>query len=65
MVVMSKDEKILVTQRSSKMNVFPNAWVLPGGHLEIGESLESGISREVYEEVGLKIDENDLKLFLM
>ena len=32
---------------------FGNAWVLPGGHLEIDETLESGIVREVKEETGI------------
>ena len=65
MVVMSADEKILVTQRSENMSVYPNAWVLPGGHLEPNESLEEGISREVYEETGLQVDPSSLNLFLI
>lgn len=38
------------------MNFFPGAWVFPGGHLEIGESLEEGAIREVEEETGIHID---------
>jgi 8-oxo-dGTP pyrophosphatase MutT (NUDIX family) len=37
--------------------LFPNAWVFPGGHLEVGENIETGALREVAEEAGIKIDE--------
>jgi len=37
------------------MRNFPNAWVLPGGHLDPGESLEYGVIREVFEETGISI----------
>jgi len=43
----------------------PNAWVLPGGHLEVHESFEHGICREIVEETGLVINENQPKMFLM
>ena len=29
-------------------------WLLPGGRMEMGESTEDGISRELYEELGFK-----------
>ena len=31
-------------------------WSLPGGSLELGETLEAAISREVYEETGLSVE---------
>jgi 8-oxo-dGTP pyrophosphatase MutT (NUDIX family) len=38
------------------MRKFPNAWVLPGGHIEPFESMETSVIREVEEETGIKID---------
>jgi 8-oxo-dGTP diphosphatase len=31
-------------------------WSLPGGGLEVGETLEAGVAREVAEETGLTVD---------
>jgi ADP-ribose pyrophosphatase YjhB (NUDIX family) len=31
-------------------------WSLPGGALEVGETLEAGVAREVLEETGLAVD---------
>lgn len=39
-----------------------NQWSLPGGSLEVGESLESCIIRETVEETGIQIKEADLHL---
>jgi len=35
------------------MRLAPNAWVAPGGHLDLGESLEEGVIREINEETGI------------
>jgi nucleoside triphosphatase len=37
------------------MRVFPNAWVMPGGHIESGETLEEALIREINEETGIEI----------
>jgi 8-oxo-dGTP pyrophosphatase MutT (NUDIX family) len=34
----------------------PRAWVLPGGHIDLGESLEQGVIRELLEETGIEIE---------
>ena len=44
-----------MTLRSDKMRVFPNSWVLPGGHIDLGETLEDGVVRELSEETGINI----------
>lgn len=40
MVVEDVDGKILLTKRSRKMRSTPGCWVLPGGHIDFGETLE-------------------------
>jgi len=37
------------------MLFFPKAWVMPGGGVEIGESLETSLMREIGEEVGINL----------
>lgn len=44
------------------MKIFPNAWVLPGGHIDNGESLEEGVVREILEETGIRIELSQLDL---
>ena len=41
------------------MRSFPHAWVIPGGHTDVGESLEAAAMRELFEETDIKIEERD------
>ena len=43
------------------MKIFPHAWVLPGGHVEHGETLEDAVIRELGEETGVKIETQNTK----
>jgi 8-oxo-dGTP diphosphatase len=49
-----ENRKILITQRSEKMNL-PLKWEFPGGKLEVNESYEEGLKREIKEELNLNI----------
>jgi len=54
--IFKEDKKILMIHRTDN-----NTWGIPGGSLELGESLEEAAKREVYEETNLKI--SHLQLF--
>lgn len=53
--IIVEEGKVLVTQRSVQM---PHAlkWEFPGGKVKLGESPEYCIKREIFEELGLKVD---------
>jgi len=48
--VILKNNKVLFCKKKNK-----NYYFLPGGHLEFGESIEEALSREIKEELGVKI----------
>ena len=49
-VVIREDGRILVIRRADN-----GTWEPPGGVLELTETLEDGVRREVYEETGIKV----------
>ena len=57
MIIFSKDGKLLMTKRQSG-RFFPDAWVMPGGHFDIGETMEECVLREVEEETGIHVKSN-------
>jgi len=46
----STKQKLLLTRR-----VDNGQWCLPGGHMELGESVTEACAREVWEETGLQV----------
>ena len=52
------DESILLVKRAAEPGA--GKWSIPGGSVEIGESLEVALKREVMEETGLDIEVGDL-----
>jgi mutator protein MutT len=52
--VIVADGKVLLVKR--KYEPLKGHWSLPGGMVEIGETLESALSREMLEETGLRVD---------
>lgn len=51
-------ERVLLVQRGHEPS--KGKWSLPGGILELGESLSEGVAREVLEETGLVVETVEL-----
>jgi 8-oxo-dGTP diphosphatase len=47
--------RIIITQRSESMRL-PLKWEFPGGKIEINESAEECIHREIFEELNIQIN---------
>jgi len=52
--VIVQDGKVLIVKR--KYDPLAGQWSLPGGGVELGETLEDSIVREMLEETGLEIE---------
>lgn len=55
-IIAVEDGIILIERRFP-----PHGWALPGGFIEVGETVEAAVRREVMEETGLEL--SDLELF--
>lgn len=55
-LIFNKDGQLLLL-RGKK---FKGHYVIPGGHIEIGETMEEALRREVREETGLEIKEYEI-----
>lgn len=52
--VIIQDGRVVLIRR--KYEPLAGQWSLPGGALEIGETLEAGVAREMLEETGLEVE---------
>lgn len=57
--ILNSDGKYLISQRSASRTSFPLMWETVGGSVLKGETSLQGAIREVKEEVGIELDEND------
>lgn len=58
--LLRRQGKVLVGQRPASSSL-PNVWEFPGGKIEIGESPEQALQRELKEELGIDAEVGDLK----
>lgn len=59
-VVRNMDGQLLITRRSLDIK-FPGMWEFPGGAAKHGETLIEAVKREIYEEIGIEVDEKELE----
>ena len=57
-LIVNKEGKILLT----KSHKWFDKYTLPGGHIEVGETMKDAVIREVKEEVGLDVEVADMLL---
>jgi len=57
-VILDDDDRVLLTRRN--VQPFKDLWVMPGGKIGLGEPIMEALKREVYEEVGIEVEVQEL-----
>jgi len=57
-IIIEKDDKIVLIKRG--VEPFKDMVALPGGYMEVGETIENAVKREAKEETSLEIDLIDI-----
>ncbi len=61
--MINKDNQLLIQKRAASKKKHPNLWDYScAGHLSAGDSSISGAMREIEEELGIKVEEKNMKL---
>jgi len=58
----NSDKEILLTLRHPDKEIYPNFWENTGGSVLTGETSRSGAVRELFEETGINVNEDELVL---
>ncbi len=61
--IINDNNQVLLQRRSSSKRFNPNKWALCAGHVDANESLKSAILREIKEEIGLELREDEIFLY--
>ncbi len=56
--IIIKDGKVFTTQRG--YGEFKDGWEFPGGKMEVGETMQQALERELREELAIKVKASDL-----
>tara|TARA_B100000809_G_scaffold178394_1_gene175989 strand:- start:1729 stop:2271 length:543 start_codon:yes stop_codon:yes gene_type:complete len=57
----TSDKKILLQKRALTKKVFPGIWdISVAGHIAAGEEILEAAKREIFEEIGLQLNDKDL-----
>ena len=60
--IIDNDSNVLLQKRSGNKKLWPNLWdVTVGGHVDSGEFGRQALIREVKEELGIEIKDDDIK----
>lgn len=61
-VIVNNQKQVLLGKRSNNEEIDGGKWGLIGGHVSAGETQKHALSREIKEEIGLDIAEDELML---
>lgn len=60
--IMNTEGQILMQRRSFSKKKNPGKFAKTGGHVDSGETPEKAIQREIFEEIGLEVKENQIQI---
>ena len=60
--VINNKKQVLLQKRGANKKIKPNMWAMCAGHVKVDEQFEIAAVRELNEEIGLKVSQNDLHL---
>jgi 8-oxo-dGTP pyrophosphatase MutT (NUDIX family) len=58
--IFTEDKKVLLGK--SNRGTYEGYWIIPGGGIDEGESIEKALTREVFEETGINLDVLDVTI---
>ena len=61
--VLIQGDEIILTKRSLHLPKYPGFYEFPGGKVEVGETLKQALKRELFEELSIDVDLNDIQDF--
>ncbi|MDA3846679.1 MAG: NUDIX domain-containing protein [Vallitaleaceae bacterium] len=63
-LIINADKDILIQKRSATKFGWPNVWADTGGAALVGETSEEAILRELYEELGIALQSDEIQLLI-